>query len=998
MLDTPAEKISVPKTATEPTPIFLRVHTRVKNEKPRRESDGKLHDVWANFALIFDCETTTDIRQDVNFLWWRFCELKEGEYVCQQEGIAYADQLDERSVELIHSFAKGKRAEVEHGCPEDIRVESRTEFVDGEFWEALRAGACIVCYNAPFDLSRLALEYREAQIKNSGWSMVMWKYQGKPDKLKPKLRIKPKDSRSAFISLAGGDPNNRVIYRGRFLDLSVLCWALRNRHLTLETALDSFGLKGKMQHKPTGRVTKKELAYGRRDVERTGALLNAMKHEYDGFSLDLAPERAMSVASITKAFLNKMNIEEPSRKFELPDDILGKCMQAYYGGRSEIRIRHQEVPVVVCDTTSEYPTVAGLLGLWSLLIAANAEVETCVDHARNVLSQINIEAILDPFTWQKLAFFALIKPTADLLPIRALYSDTGNTNIGVNPFTSDKPIWYAGPDLAASTLLSGRTPEIIDAFRIIPRGIQNGLKRAFIGTREIDPERHDFFRLVIEERQKLPKSHPHNSLLKIIANALYGIFAELNKQEYGKNRAKQIEIFSGEFKSEEKTTVVELPGRFQFPPAAALITAGGRLMLAALEKLIKNQKGTYLLTDTDSMLFVASEKGGLIPCTGGEHKMADGIPAVKAITWKQVNEICQKLNHLNPYDPEIISDILKVEDSNFDQNGEQRQIYGIAVSAKRYVVYARRKHEIEIIKPSEHGLGIVFVPDKRARYKPLHCKDQETDYPRWIVEAWERLLANHFRNIQDPENALLVRELRFENLPAMMRVRVTTPNVLKALRKRDPGAAKPYNFAHSPILIDPSPDCTLIAPASRHTNEWLARDYTEIHSGETVKLGSEYRGKVVAPQTLSNVIWRHFLHPEDKSLAPDGTPCNAYTRGLLLRRPIQAMIPFGYIGKEIERRSQEGEDPSLLEGTGPIQYRSRQSAKTRSADPALIVRARRYGLRQLMRESGVAQHATERFLDGERVHPSTRARLKAAVEKLERGRAFASAHSATKSE
>ena len=983
--------------APEPIPIFLRVHTRVKNGKSRGKSEGKVPDQWANFALVFDCETTTDIRQDLNFLWWRFCELKHGVYVCQQEGLVYADQLDQASVELIRLFAQSKRADVEDGCPEDIRVEPRTEFVDGEFWEALRAGACIVCFNAPFDLSRLALEYREAQIKNSGWSMVMWKYQGKPDKLKPKLRIKPKDSRSAFISLAGGDPNNRVVYRGRFLDLSVLCWALRNRHLTLDAALDSFGLKGKMHHEPSGRVTEKELAYGRRDVERTVALLNAMKREYDGFSLDLAPERAMSAASITKALLDKMNIEEPSRRFELPDDILGKCMQAYYGGRSEIRIRHQEVPVVVCDTTSEYPSVAGLLGLWPLLTAAKAEVEQCTEDARNTLAQVNLDAVLNPANWQKLNFFALVKPTADFLPIRLLYSNTGNTNIGLNPLTSEEPIWYAGPDLAASRLLSGHRPEIIEAFRIVPRGVQSGMKTAFIGTREINSEKHDFFRAVIEERKKLPKSPPHYLLLKIIANALYGIFAELNKQEYGKNRARQIEIFSGEFKSEEKTVVAELPGRFQFPPAAALITAGGRLMLAALETLIKNQHGTYLLTDTDSMLFVASKDGGLIPCPGGEHKLADGTPAVKAITWKQVDEICEKLNHLNPYDPEIISDILKIEDSNF-QNGKQHQIYGNAVSAKRYVVYARRKDQIEIIKPSEHGLGIVLVPDKRPRYKPLHCKDQETDYPRWIVEAWERLLTSHFRNIQDPEDALLVRELLFDNLPAMMRVRVTTPNVLKALRKRDPGAAKPYNFAHSPILIDPSPDCTLIAPASRHTNEWLARDYTEIHSGETVKLGSEYRGKVVAPQTLSNVIWRHFLHPEDKSLAPGGTPCNAYTRGLLLRRTIQAMIPFGYIGKEIERRSQEGEDPSLLEGTGPIQYRSRQSAKTRSADPALIVRARRYGLRQLMRESGVAQHATERFLDGERVHPSTRARLKAAVEKLERGRAFASAHSATKSE
>ena len=222
MADKPTQKHTQSRSNPEPTPIFLRVHTRVKNEKPRGERKGKLHDVWANFALVFDCETTTDIRQDLNFLWWRFCELKDGTYVCQQEGLVYADELDKPSVQLIHSFAASKRAEVEDGCPGEIRVESRTEFVDGEFWDALRAGACVVCFNAPFDLSRLALEYREAQMKNSGWSMVMWKYQGEPDKLKPKLRIKPKDSRSAFINLAGGDPNNRVIYRGRFLDVSGL--------------------------------------------------------------------------------------------------------------------------------------------------------------------------------------------------------------------------------------------------------------------------------------------------------------------------------------------------------------------------------------------------------------------------------------------------------------------------------------------------------------------------------------------------------------------------------------------------------------------------------------------------------------------------------------------------------------------------------------------------------------------------------------------------------
>src|SRR6266576_2581647 len=182
------------------------------------------------------------------------------------------------------------------------------------------------------------------------------------------------------------------------------------------------------------------------------------------------------------------------------------------------------------------------------------------------------------------------------------------------------------------------------------------------------------------------------------------------------------------------------------------------------------------------------------------------------------------------------------------------------------------------------------------------------------------------------------------------------------------------------------PECTLIAPASKRTKEWLTRDYTEIHTGDVVKLGSKYHNKSLTPQTISHTIWKHFLHPEDKSLGPDGSPCHEYTRGVLLRRPVGAMLPFEYIGKEVERRAQEGEDPAILESSGPIRYGTGQKAKTRSADPTLIARARHFGVRQLMRESGASQHAIERFLHGDRIHPGTRARLASAVEKLERER------------
>jgi hypothetical protein len=146
MPDKPTEESIPRRFQPEATPVFVRVHTRVVDEKPRKSGGGKLSDKWARFALIFDCETTIDIHQDLNFLWWRFCELRAEKYVCQQEGLVCADSLDKPSIDLMHAYARSKRAPVEDGCPEDILVQSRTEFVDGEFWQAIQAGAVIVCF------------------------------------------------------------------------------------------------------------------------------------------------------------------------------------------------------------------------------------------------------------------------------------------------------------------------------------------------------------------------------------------------------------------------------------------------------------------------------------------------------------------------------------------------------------------------------------------------------------------------------------------------------------------------------------------------------------------------------------------------------------------------------------------------------------------------------------------------------------------------------------
>ena len=100
---------------------------------------------------------------------------------------------------------------------------------------------------------------------------------------------------------------------------------------------------------------------------------------------------------------------------------------------------------------------------------------------------------------------------------------------------------------------------------------------------------------------------------------------------------------------------------------------------------------TYLMCDTDSMAIVSSEKGGFVRCEGGTHGMSDGADAIKALPWKQVQQIVDRFKSLNPYDPKIVpgSVLNIVEELNYDAYRRQQQLYGYGISAKRCVCLAR---------------------------------------------------------------------------------------------------------------------------------------------------------------------------------------------------------------------------------------------------------------------------------------------------------------------
>ena len=112
-------------------------------------------------------------------------------------------------------------------------------------------------------------------------------------------------------------------------------------------------------------------------------------------------------------------------------------------------------------------------------------------------------------------------------------------------------------------------------------------------------------------------------------------------------------------------------------------------MLALLERAVTDAGGTWVFCDTDSMAIVATDTGGLIRCPGGDHRMPDSSPAVNALSHQQVEDIRQQFNRLNPYDREVVPDILKRE--------ERGLCYAIA--AKRYVIYEHATNgSIRILK------------------------------------------------------------------------------------------------------------------------------------------------------------------------------------------------------------------------------------------------------------------------------------------------------------
>ena len=95
--------------------IYLRAHTVVLDYQPKQSSSrGKLtappelSKKWPDYAVVFGCESRTDITQELTFAFYRILKLNGDNYVLEEEGAFFDDDLPSAEREVLEAYFRSK--------------------------------------------------------------------------------------------------------------------------------------------------------------------------------------------------------------------------------------------------------------------------------------------------------------------------------------------------------------------------------------------------------------------------------------------------------------------------------------------------------------------------------------------------------------------------------------------------------------------------------------------------------------------------------------------------------------------------------------------------------------------------------------------------------------------------------------------------------------------------------------------------------------------------
>lgn len=893
---------------TDHLPLSIRAYAaseakgRAAQQYKRAKRERRLPPA-SEWALVFDTETTTDAGQALRFGTYQV--YKGGELY--EAGIFYADvTADELAVLHAHAIAHG------------LRIITRDVFADEIFYGiGYKLRATIVGFNLPFDISRIAIDHDSARREMRGGFTFRI---SATDKWLPHVRVRHISQRASFIGFAGSMQQRQgrsdrkhgrkfPVRRGYFIDVKTLAGALFAQSFSLASLSAFLGIPNpKLDFDEfAGPITDEMVGYAVRDVQATWECYAELVERYAKLGLSgTPPEKIYSEASIGKGYLRAMGIR-PWRECQpdFPPQMLGNILNAYYGGRSEVRIRRELRQVQLCDFLSMYPTVCTLMGLWRFVIADGMAWRDATAETRALLDRIDIDMLKSKTIWQQFPVLVRVKPDADIFPVRAHYGQSPQATIGANFLTADRGLWFTLPDCIASKLLTGKAPEILKAIVFSPGPAQPDLRPVQISGKTdytVDPVADDFYRRIIELRQTVKARRDdgngdtaaldtEQNALKIAANATsYGVFVEVNVE----GQASKVPIAVHTSTCDPfsvRSPKVEVPGPYFHPLLATLITGAARLMLAITERLVSDHDLEWAFCDTDSMAIAKPDA------------MDD------AEFRERVRRIVDWFAGLNPYS--FGGSILKIEDVNFSiaKGNIPEPLYCWAVSAKRYALFNLDSEGRPVLrKASAHGLGHLYPPygdDDPAPGMPapqVPLSKIGAGFKLWQHDLWWQIISAALRGTPEQVNHGYHPALE---RPAASRYGATTPALLSWFKTFN--ADRPYRDQVKPFGFLLSLGASRLNLSERILDELTPRRRKKVKSSKPIApfdrdiaaaaqsaFDRETR-EAISPEALRTyrqMLAQYHLQPEAKFLNGEHS-----ARGTTLRRHVR-MTMACHIGKE----------------------------------------------------------------------------------------------------
>jgi hypothetical protein len=860
----------------------------------------------SNEVLVLDIVTTVDLVQRFVAGIWR--HYVEGDLV--DEGVIVPDGASANERLLVAHYVANHPADLppgysRMGIGRRLRMLSCTEFLRDVFYPlAYRRQGAVIGFDVAIAVSRLAKDVVAGQdgrfrlrmlgdhnlkvrsdgfVRKPEWSS----WPGCPD-----ILIAPRGDEAVAISFASQSENastrlpggKRISavswdprggqWRGALIQLTQVVDALRGTKHTLEAACHLYGVPLRWPV-ASDRLSDEVLDHCRRTVRAMAELYAAIKRDLALHAdANVEPQNIYSGASFARGYWKASGVE---RAPKISPRLAALGAACFSGARVEARIVRCSVPIIVGDRSAAYLRDAVTLGTEELLSAGRLGTKSTKREFVRFIEQGDLLArTADPAVCRWLGrLFVQVRPRGEPWHVRAWFQDRSAPSLVTAPFFFDGAWWVSAFEVVTAMLYSGNRPEIHRVIELVPDG---QLARRTVHLAGGGPVHGDFLLGMLRRQVELDRDHDQASSvgLKSIRNsAAFGLLAQVIRL-HGTPARHQVWGVDG-----PRTTIAryELAGEHACLPLAAPITAFGRFQLARVDVKVHALGGIVAAMDTDSVAVVATRRGGLVACPGGDRRLPDGTDAIHALSFAQVRRILGEEAWSNPIGRKT------AWTEKYDTLHDGAFLF--AICNKRTAIYRRGPTgEIILLHASEILLG--------GRYlSPTGSEERGPSGARmWVEEAW-RYLIDPDRHIRPP----------WWSTPAVRGVTLRSPETLErycdglglaafgSLCQAEP--APGHHWALSGPVCAYSSD-----PAAwRHWRDPKTAGRTEPITEEELTLGKAGDGPIIA--TLGGVVDRWFT-----AIDPRYEPCLApedgcLPVGLLRSRPIMSLPPLSeLIGKE----------------------------------------------------------------------------------------------------